>query len=343
MLANVALRFGDAGETFRGGVRRVYALARGASGLAPVSTGTMTFDPAAKDLGMSPLSGYIARRCDPATIVASDTSYFSTGIPGNVGQSKVYVSRSTDDGATWATTAVADMPTGHQFFPDGDALAGRLAVVWQDNSTDPAYSVQLPVGNTTSATSTGTDVVRTWVAVSTDGSTFGSATQASSVGQQPQYEMHGMNMTGQDHSDGAAQGPGGIVSNSVVWGANDATANTSSSTGGHYYRWGVQTSQSTLNTVDATYHQFPCSKCHTPHVSRLPRLMKTNCLDNDNVGTPHAQMAYVTNGTTVDTTGAKLWGNMFRNVACHSTKIQGSAYSSSSYVTGGGWNNKTPW
>lgn len=128
---------------------------------------------------------------DPATIVDSDTSYFSTGIPGKVGQSKVYVSRSTDNGASWTTTVVADKPTGHQFFPDGDALAGRLAVVWQDNSSDPAYSVQLPVGNTTSATSTGTDVVRTWVAVSTDGSTFGSTTQASSVGQQTQYEMFG--------------------------------------------------------------------------------------------------------------------------------------------------------
>ena len=64
VLANVALRFGDAGEAFRAGVRRAYALARGASGLRPVSTGTMTFDPACKDLGMSALSGVIARHCD---------------------------------------------------------------------------------------------------------------------------------------------------------------------------------------------------------------------------------------------------------------------------------------
>jgi hypothetical protein len=128
---------------------------------------------------------------DPATIVASSTSYFSTGIPGTVGQSKVYVARTTDDGATWTTTAVADQPAGHQFFPDGDALAGRLAVVWQDNSRDPAYSVQLPVGNTPAATSSGTQVLDTWVAVSTDGATFGAPQRASSVGQQPQYEMFG--------------------------------------------------------------------------------------------------------------------------------------------------------
>lgn len=128
---------------------------------------------------------------DPATIVDSTTSYFSTGIPGKVGQSKVYIARSTDDGATWTETLVADQPAGHQFFPDGDALAGRLAVVWQDNSLDPAYSVQLPVGNTAAAVSSGTQVLNTWAAVSYDGMTFGAPMLASSEGQQPQYEMFG--------------------------------------------------------------------------------------------------------------------------------------------------------
>lgn len=127
---------------------------------------------------------------DPATIVDSETSYFSTGVPGQVGQSKVYVARSIDDGANWTTTPVADEQAGHQFFPDGDALAGRLAVVWQDNSLDPAYSVQLPVGNTSDATASG-DFLHTWAAVSDDGETFGAPMQASSVGQQPQYEMFG--------------------------------------------------------------------------------------------------------------------------------------------------------
>jgi dTDP-4-amino-4,6-dideoxygalactose transaminase len=71
LLANVALRFGDAGEAVRAGFRRGYALARGAAGLAPVSTGTMTFDPAHKDLGMSALSAAIARRCDAEAIVSA--------------------------------------------------------------------------------------------------------------------------------------------------------------------------------------------------------------------------------------------------------------------------------
>jgi len=71
LLANAALRFGPAGEALRAGVRKGYALARGASGLAPISTGTMTFDPATKDLGMSGLSEVIARRCDADGIVAA--------------------------------------------------------------------------------------------------------------------------------------------------------------------------------------------------------------------------------------------------------------------------------
>ena len=39
-------------------------------------------------------------------------------------------------------------PRGHAFFPDGDALAGRLAVVWQDSREDDCYSVQRPASNT---------------------------------------------------------------------------------------------------------------------------------------------------------------------------------------------------
>jgi dTDP-4-amino-4,6-dideoxygalactose transaminase len=70
LLANLALRAGDPGEALRSGVRRAYAVARGA-GLRPVSTGTSTFDPAHVDLGMSPLTSLVARRLDPAAIVAA--------------------------------------------------------------------------------------------------------------------------------------------------------------------------------------------------------------------------------------------------------------------------------
>lgn len=43
------------------------------------------------------------------------------------------------------------------------------------------------------------------------------------------------------------------------------------------YSWGATVDDST--TAQSLYHKFTCSKCHTPHASRLPRLLITNCLD----------------------------------------------------------------
>jgi len=132
----------------------------------------------------------VIQQGDPSTETDSATSYFTTGVPGRVSRGIVTVYRSVDDGRTWAGPfKVTAAPRGHQFFPDADALDGRLAVVWQDSREDPSYSVQLPVGNTTSATSSGSAVVNTYVAVSTDGTTFGSEQRVTSVGNQPQYEM----------------------------------------------------------------------------------------------------------------------------------------------------------
>ena len=128
---------------------------------------------------------------DPNTIVPSTTSYSSAGSGGSgqVGQSKVYVARSLDNGQIWTPVAVADSPVGHQYFPDGDALAGNLAVVWQDSRTDNDYSVQLPVGNLANGTSSGSDALSTFVTVSTNGTSFGAPQEVASVRQQPQYEM----------------------------------------------------------------------------------------------------------------------------------------------------------
>jgi hypothetical protein len=128
----------------------------------------------------------------PDSIETSETSYSSAG-GGSVGQSLVYVVSTTDDGATWsAPTPVDPQPEGHQFFPDVDALSGALAVVWQDSRSDPCYSVQLPMGNTTDATSCGTDIVHTFVATSSDGVAFTPvADPASDAAHQPEYEMFG--------------------------------------------------------------------------------------------------------------------------------------------------------
>jgi hypothetical protein len=127
---------------------------------------------------------------DPATVVPTQSSFFSAGFSGGiVGRSFTYVSRSLDDGKTWsAPTKVSDPATGHAFFPDGDAFQGVLAIVWQDSRNDPGYSVQRPIGNLANATSSG-GAVDTFVAVSTNGTSFGSAIRVSSVSQEPQLEM----------------------------------------------------------------------------------------------------------------------------------------------------------
>lgn len=128
--------------------------------------------------------------------VASETSFASAG-GGQVGQSLVYVIRSVDDGATWsAPTAVDPAAAGHQFFPDIDALDGTIAVVWQDNRTDAAYSVHLPIGNTYDAedrpVSSGTDVVNTFVSYSINGTSYTPlGDPVSSESHQTAYEMFG--------------------------------------------------------------------------------------------------------------------------------------------------------
>jgi hypothetical protein len=135
---------------------------------------------------------------DPATVVPSQTSYSSAGAnSGFVGRSVVYVVRSLDNGATWSAPVVVDPAggRGHQYFSDIDALGGKLVAVWQDNRTDDAYSVQLPIGDTLDAQGrpvvSGTDAVATYAAVSDDGTAFTPLGQVSSTTHQPSYEMFG--------------------------------------------------------------------------------------------------------------------------------------------------------
>ncbi len=128
----------------------------------------------------------------PGSTEPSETSYSSAG-SGRVGQSLVYVVRTTNDGRTWgAPQAVDPNPRGHQYFSDIDAFRGEAAVVWQDSRTDPAYSVQRPIGNTDAATSPpGTNEVNSFFSHSTDGTAWSASTKVSSVGHQSQYEMFG--------------------------------------------------------------------------------------------------------------------------------------------------------
>jgi len=99
------------------------------------------------------------------------------------------------------------------------------------------------------------------------------------------------------------------------------------------FEWGV-TMNST--TVDADYHQFTCSKCHTPHASRLPRLMITNCLDtqNNTWDDQYASNANWSNWPNVTPGNNKQLSQSHSAQNCH--RYTGEA-------SGPGWNTVTPW
>ncbi len=123
---------------------------------------------------------------------------FGTIESGTGSQASIFFIKTTDGGTTWtggsgAASASRKDPqaVGHQFFPDIDAHAGELGIVWQDNR-GPTYNVQYPIGNTRDAQgraiSAGTAIVNTRMAAWT-GSDFGPSIKVSSQAHQSQYEM----------------------------------------------------------------------------------------------------------------------------------------------------------
>jgi len=113
--------------------------------------------------------------------------------------------------------------------------------------------------------------------------------------------------------------------------------------------WGITIGPSSTN-VDANFHEFPCSKCHSPHMSALPRLMITNCLDvshntwDDNVGgDPSAWAGW---GVTPTYT-AKTLAYSPTAANCHRYVDAADGNQETNNASGGngedGWNNVTPW
>ncbi|HEX9861365.1 MAG TPA: hypothetical protein VGB23_09180, partial [Nitrospirota bacterium] len=89
--------------------------------------------------------------------------------------------------------------------------------------------------------------------------------------------------------------------------------------------------QTATGFTQSTFHQFPCAKCHSPHATKLPKLMKTNCLD---VGTStsapkHGSYSY----QNCDQSSATL---SLKPFVCHN-------FQKSNTSSGGGWNIKTGW
>ena len=96
------------------------------------------------------------------------------------------------------------------------------------------------------------------------------------------------------------------------------------------------------------YHQFPCSKCHMPHASRLPRLMLTNCLDVTHTTWSRRHAVLADSGDVHDqplrrpaerAEPGRPWPETTASNNCHRV---GAAFGRSGYM-GNGWNRVTPW
>ena len=148
------------------------------------------------------------------------------------------------------------------------------------------------------------------------------------------------------------------------WGQIDAdmTGYTTGNDSG--YKWGYSPIDNA--SAQSGYHKFPCSKCHTPHASILPRLMTSNCLDIGSGKTTikNSAYAYPTGGLAWNTLTLGLQGlptsytgtndAWALSVTCHAdtdqagndTPIEGTAPgtpAANTFNGAKGWNRVTPW
>ena len=103
----------------------------------------------------------------------------------------------------------------------------------------------------------------------------------------------------------------------------------------------VTTLDQAPTNVQGEFHNFPCSKCHNPHASRLPRLMITNCLDvshntwDDGSTYDPSGWTAASNYTASDLAYSPTAHNCHRWVGSTDTDAENGAES--------GWNSITPW
>src|SRR6185369_8486469 len=94
--------------------------------------------------------------------------------------------------------------------------------------------------------------------------------------------------------------------------------------------WASSTTTGTDNQNNRR-HAYTCAKCHAPHVSRLPRLLVTNCLDIRHFGQKVA-------GGSINTTASTATaGNMLQN---GSVVVSGAG--AGRFPSGGGRYSGTP-
>jgi hypothetical protein len=136
----------------------------------------------------------------PGTETSTGTSY-GTIVSGTASQSSIYFTKTENGGRTWSPlTRIDPQARGNQFYPDIDANAGRLHVVWQDTRSSAATGpggtwITVPFENqhTTNppgATSSGPGV-ETFYSTSMDAGGSWTTTPASSVAYKLQWEQFG--------------------------------------------------------------------------------------------------------------------------------------------------------
>ncbi len=96
-------------------------------------------------------------------------------------------------------------------------------------------------------------------------------------------------------------------------------------------------------------HTYPCSKCHQPHNSGLPRLMQTNCLDSKHRGrvvSGGLPYAYDVSWSYENRYGRFPYGwwddgfSQYSTAICHGAA---TANGSGNWPDNQKWNNVTPW
>jgi hypothetical protein len=97
------------------------------------------------------------------------------------------------------------------------------------------------------------------------------------------------------------------------------------------------------SNLDNNYHTFSCSKCHSPHASRLPKLMITNCLDTKHNSWDDNIQVGTAGPTVLDNTTAAAWttAQNCHRLAGHNDPQDGNDANQNSQ--GSGWNLVTPW
>jgi hypothetical protein len=164
------------------------------------STVHITADPTARGNPNQVYVGFFATV--PGTQTPTGTTY-GTVAAGVGSQSAVYLTSTTNGGASWSAPARIDPQVkGHQFFPDISADDGALHAVWQDSRFDGADGLgaldwrAVPISNIADpanppgAVSAGPGV-RTFYARSANGGASWAVQEASSASTMPQYEQFG--------------------------------------------------------------------------------------------------------------------------------------------------------